>query len=166
MIAQGQQLPNATLYEFLDVATEGCSIGPNAFEVSKEIAGKKIVIFGLPGAFTPTCSAKHVPGYVAHYDALKAKGVDEIWCVSVNDAFVMGAWGKDQQVNGKVRMMADGSGEFTKKLGLELDLVARGLGIRSDRYVMIVDNGVVKHLAVEGPGKFEVSNAESALAAL
>ena len=166
MIAQGQQLPNATLYEFLDVATEGCSIGPNAFEVSKEIAGKKIVIFGLPGAFTPTCSAKHVPGYVANYDALKAKGVDEIWCVSVNDAFVMGAWGKDQQVNGKVRMMADGSGEFTKKLGLELDLVARGLGIRSDRYVMIVDNGVVKHLAVEGPGKFEVSNAESALAAL
>ena len=166
MIATGQQLPNATLYEFLDVATEGCSIGPNAFEVSKETAGKKIVIFGLPGAFTPTCSAKHVPGYVANYDALKAKGVDEIWCVSVNDAFVMGAWGKDQQVNGKVRMMADGSGEFTKKLGLELDLIARGLGIRSDRYVMIVENGVVKHLAVEGPGKFEVSNAESALAAL
>jgi peroxiredoxin (alkyl hydroperoxide reductase subunit C) len=166
MIAIGQQLPNATLYEFLDVATEGCSIGPNAFEVSKETAGKKIVIFGLPGAFTPTCSAKHVPGYVANYDALKAKGVDEIWCVSVNDAFVMGAWGKDQQVNGKVRMMADGSGEFTKKLGLELDLVARGLGVRSDRYVMIVENGVVKHLAVEGPGKFEVSNAESALAAL
>jgi len=166
MIAQGQQLPNATIYEFLDVATEGCSIGPNAFEVSKEVAGKKIVIFGLPGAFTPTCSAKHVPGYVANYDALKAKGVDEIWCVSVNDAFVMGAWGKDQHVNGKVRMMADGSGEFTKKLGLELDLTARGLGIRSDRYVMIVDNGVVKHLAVEGPGKFEVSNAESALAAL
>lgn len=166
MIATGQQLPNATLYEFLDVATEGCSIGPNAFEVSKETAGKKIVIFGLPGAFTPTCSAKHVPGYVANYDALKAKGVDEIWCVSVNDAFVMGAWGKDQQVNGKVRMMADGSGEFTKKLGLELDLIARGLGIRSDRYVMIVENGVVKHLAVEGPGQFEVSNAESALAAL
>ena len=166
MIAQGQQLPNATIYEFLDVATEGCSIGPNAFEVSKEAAGKKIVIFGLPGAFTPTCSAKHVPGYVANYDALKAKGVDEVWCVSVNDAFVMGAWGKDQQVNGKVRMMADGSGEFTKKLGLELDLTARGLGIRSDRYVMIVDNGVVKHLAVEGPGKFEVSNAESALAVL
>ena len=166
MIAQGQQLPNATIYEFLDVATEGCSVGPNAFDVSKETAGKKIVIFGLPGAFTPTCSAKHVPGYVANYDALKAKSVDEIWCVSVNDAFVMGAWGKDQQVNGRIRMMADGSGEFTKKLGLELDLTARGLGVRSDRYVMIVDNGVVKHLAVEGPGKFEVSNAESALAAL
>ena len=166
MIAQGQQLPNATIYEFLDVATEGCSVGPNAFDVSKDTAGKKIVIFGLPGAFTPTCSAKHVPGYVANYDALKAKGVDEIWCVSVNDAFVMGAWGKDQQVNGRIRMMADGSGEFTKKLGLELDLTARGLGVRSDRYVMIVDNGVVKHLADEGPGKFEVSNAESALAAL
>ena len=166
MIAQGQQLPNATLYEFLDEATEGCSIGPNAFEVSKEVAGKKIVIFGLPGAFTPTCSAQHVPGYVANYDAIKAKGVDQIWCVSVNDAFVMGAWGKDQKVNGKVRMMADGSGEFTKKLGLELDLVARGLGIRSDRYVMIVENGVVKHLAVEAPGKFEVSNAESVLKSL
>ena len=130
------------------------------------MAGKKIVIFGLPGAYTPTCSAKHVPGYVAEHDALKAKGVDEIWCVSVNDAFVMGAWGKDQGVGSKVRMMADGSGEFTKKLGLELDLTARGLGVRSDRYVMVVDNGVVKHLAVEGPGKFEVSDAASALKAL
>ena len=107
-----------------------------------------------------------MPGYVAQYDAIKAKGVDEIWCLSVNDAFVMGAWGKDQKVNGKVRMMADGSGELTKKLGLELDLTARGLGIRSQRYLMIVDNGVVKHLAVEGPGKFEVSDAASALKAL
>ena len=166
MIAVGQKLPNATLYEFMNEETEGCSLGPNAFEVEKLAAGKKIVLFALPGAFTPTCSAKHVPGYVEHFDAIKAKGVDEIWCVSVNDAFVMGAWGKDQQVNGRIRMMADGSGEFTKKLGLELDLTARGLGVRSDRYVMIVDNGVVKHLAVEGPGKFEVSNAESALTAL
>lgn len=166
MITVGQTLPDATLYEFIDTETEGCTLGPNAFSVSKLVAGKKIVIFGLPGAYTPTCSAKHVPGYVAEYDALKAKGVDEIWCISVNDAFVMGAWGKDQGVGNKVRMMADGSGEFTKKLGLELDLTARGLGVRSDRYVMIVDNGVVKHLAVEGPGKFEVSDAGSALKAL
>ena len=166
MIAVGQQLPNATIHEFLEVATEGCSVGPNAFEVSKLTAGKKIVIFGLPGAFTPTCSAQHVPGYVAHYDAIKAKGVDEIWCVAVNDAFVMGAWGKDLHVEKKVRMMADGSGEFTKNLGLELDLVARGLGVRSQRYLMILDNGVVKHLAVEAAGKFEVSDAASAIKAL
>ena len=163
MISIGQKLPQATLFEFIDIATEGCAVGPNAFEVEKLTAGKKIVIFGLPGAFTPTCSAQHVPGYVAQHDAIKAKGVDEIWCVAVNDAFVMGAWGKDQKVNGKVRMMADGSGELTKKLGLELDLMARGLGIRSQRYLMIVDNGVVKHLAVEGPGKFEVSDAASIL---
>jgi peroxiredoxin len=166
MITVGQQLPNATIHEYLDVATEGCAIGPNAFEVSKLTAGKKIVIFGLPGAYTPTCSAKHVPGYVAHAAELKAKGVDEVWCVSVNDAFVMGAWGKDQKVNGTVRMMADGSGELTKKLGLELDLTGRGMGVRSNRYMMIVDNGVVKHLAVEGPGQFEVSDAASALKAL
>lgn len=140
--------------------------GPNAFEVSKLTAGKKIVIFGLPGAFTPTCSAQHVPGYLAQYDAIKAKGVDEIWCLSVNDAFVMGAWGKDQKVNGKIRMMADGAAELTKKLGLEFDLTARGMGIRSQRYLMIVDNGVVKHLAVEAAGKFEVSDAASALKAL
>jgi peroxiredoxin (alkyl hydroperoxide reductase subunit C) len=166
MITVGQQLPNATINEYLEVATEGCAIGPNAFEVNKLTAGKKIVIFGLPGAFTPTCSAKHVPGYVTHAAELKAKGVDEVWCVSVNDAFVMGAWGKEQQVNGKVRMMADGSGELTKKLGLELDLTARGMGVRSNRYMMIVDNGVVKHLAVEGPGQFEVSDAASALKVL
>jgi peroxiredoxin (alkyl hydroperoxide reductase subunit C) len=166
MITVGQKLPDATIHEYLDVATEGCAIGPNAFEVSKLTAGKKIVMFGLPGAFTPTCSAKHVPGYVAHAAEFKAKGVDEVWCLSVNDAFVMGAWGKDQKVNGTVRMMADGSGELTKKLGLELDLTARGLGVRSNRYVMIIDNGVVKHLAVEGPGQFEVSDAASALKVL
>jgi len=163
MIAVGQKLPNATLYEFYDEATEGCAIGPNAFEVEKEVAGKKIVIFALPGAFTPTCSAKHVPSYVEHFDAIKAKGVDEIWCVSVNEAFVMGAWGRDQKVGKKIRMLGDGSGEFTKKLGLELDLVARGLGVRSDRYAMIVEDGVVKTLDREAPGKFEVSDAASIL---
>ena len=163
MIAVGQKLPNATLYEFLNEESEGCTLGPNAFEVDKLVAGKKIVIFALPGAFTPTCSAKHVPGYVEHFDAIKAKGVDEIWCISVNDPFVMGAWGRDQKVGKKIRMMGDGSGEFTKKMGLELDLMARGLGVRSDRYAMIVENGVVKSLDREAAGKFEVSDAASIL---
>jgi peroxiredoxin (alkyl hydroperoxide reductase subunit C) len=163
MIAVGQKLPNATLYEFYDEATEGCAIGPNAFEVEKETAGKKIVIFALPGAFTPTCSAKHVPGYVEHFDAIKAKGVDEIWCISVNDPFVMGAWGRDLKVGKKIRMLGDGSAEFTKKMGIELDLIARGMGVRSDRYAMIVEDGVVKTLDREAPGKFEVSDAASIL---
>jgi len=163
MIAVGQKLPNATLNEFFNEESEGCSLGPNAFEVEKLVAGKKIVIFALPGAFTPTCSAKHVPGYVEHYDAIKAKGVDEIWCISVNDPFVMGAWGRDQKVGKKIRMMADGSAELTKKLGLELDLTARGFGVRSDRYAMIVEDGVVKSLDREAPGKFEVSDAASIL---
>lgn len=163
MISVGQKLPNATLYEFYDEESEGCSLGPNAFEVEKLVPGKKIVIFALPGAFTPTCSAKHVPGYLEHYDAIKAKGVDEIWCISVNDAFVMGAWGRDQKVGKKIRMFGDGSGEFTKKMGLELDLSARGLGIRSDRYAMIIEDGVVKTLDREAPGKFEVSDAGSIL---
>jgi peroxiredoxin (alkyl hydroperoxide reductase subunit C) len=154
------------LYEFIAEETPGCTIGPNAFQVEEIIKNKKIAIFGLPGAFTPTCSAQHVPSYLKEFDAIKAKGVDEIWCISVNDAFVMGAWGKDLHVGKKVRMMSDGSGEFTKKLGLELDLIARGLGVRSQRYLMIADNGVVKHIAVEGPGKFEVSGAEAALKAL
>jgi peroxiredoxin (alkyl hydroperoxide reductase subunit C) len=143
--------------------SEGCSLGPNAFEVEKLVAGKKIVLFALPGAFTPTCSAKHVPGYVEHYDAIKAKGVEEIWCVSVNDPFVMGAWGRDQKVGKKIRMLGDGSAEFTKKLGLELDLISRGLGVRSDRYAMIIEDGVVKSLDREAPGKFEVSDAASIL---
>ncbi|QWD16386.1 peroxiredoxin [Polynucleobacter paneuropaeus] len=163
MIAVGQKLPNATLYEFIDEATEGCAMGPNTFEVEKLTAGKKIVIFALPGAFTPTCSAQHVPGYLAHYDALKAKGVDEIWCISVNDPFVMGAWGRDLKVGKKIRMFGDGSAEFTKKLGMEFDLIARGLGVRSQRYAMIVQDGVVKTLDLEAPGKFEVSDAASVL---
>lgn len=163
MIAVGQKLPNATLYEFIDEEREGCSLGPNSFEVDKLVAGKKIVIFALPGAYTPTCSAKHVPGYVEQFDALKAKGVDEVWCISVNDPFVMGAWGRDLKVGKKVRMFGDGSGEFTKKLGMEFDLTARGLGIRSQRFAMIVENGVVKYLALEAPGKFEVSDAATTL---
>ena len=163
MLKVGDKLPAGSLQEFIEVEGNGCSLGPNTFDVEKETAGKKIAIFALPGAFTPTCSAQHVPGYVKNAEALKAAGVDEIWCVSVNDAFVMGAWGRDQHTQGKVRMMADGSGTFTQATGLTLDLVARGMGVRSQRYSMLVDNGVVKTLNIEAPGKFEVSNAETML---
>lgn len=162
----GDRLPEGTLSEFIEVESEGCSLGPNTFNVSDLTKGKKIAIFGLPGAYTPTCSAKHVPGYVENAEKLKSKGVDEIWCISVNDAFVMGAWGRDQKATGVVRMMADGSATFTKALGLEFDLTAKGMGVRSQRYSMLVDDGVVKQLNVEQPGKFEVSNAETLLAQL
>lgn len=163
MLKIGDKLPAAKLQEFIEVEGNGCSLGPNTFDVEALTAGKTIAIFALPGAFTPTCSAQHVPGYVRHADALKAAGVDEIWCVSVNDAFVMGAWGRDQQTAGKVRMMADGSADFTKATGLTLDLGARGMGLRSQRYSMLVVDGVVKSLNIEAPGKFEVSNAETML---
>jgi len=162
-IKVGDTLPDATLMEFIEVEGNGCTVGPNAFKVSDIVKGKKIAVFGLPGAFTPTCSAQHVPSYLAHYDALKAKGIDEIWCLSVNDAFVMGAWARDQKAAGKVRMLADGSADFTRKLGLELDLTARGMGVRMQRFSMVVDNGVVKQINVEAPGKFEVSGAEAML---
>jgi peroxiredoxin len=163
MIKVGDKLPAGTLKEFVEVEGEGCSIGPNAFDIDKATTGKTIALFALPGAFTPTCSAKHVPGYVEKADALKAAGVDEIWCVSVNDAFVMGAWGRDQKTGGKVRMMADGSADFTKATGLTLDLSAGGMGLRSQRYSMLVVDGVVKTLNVEAPGKFEVSDAATLL---
>lgn len=162
-IQVGDKLPSATLFEFFHEETAGCSLGPNAFEVQKEAAGKTIAILALPGAYTPTCSAKHVPGFIENSDAFKAKGVDEIWCISVNDAFVMGAWGKSQGADGKVRMMADGSAEFTKKIGMEFDLTARGLGLRSQRYSMLVQDGVVKQLNLDAPGAFEVSTAEKLL---
>ena len=163
MIKVGDKLPAARLQEFIEVEGNGCSIGPNTFDVAALVAGKKIAIFGLPGAYTPTCSAKHVPGYLAQHEALKAAGIDEIWCVSVNDAFVMGAWGRDQKAGGKVRMMADGSAEFSRAIGLDQDLSARGMGVRSQRYSMLVVDGVVKALSVEAPGKFEVSDADTML---
>jgi len=163
MIQIGDKLPGGTLFEFVEVEGNGCSLGPNAFDIEKSTAGKTIALFALPGAFTPTCSAKHVPGYVEQADALRAAGVDEIWCVSVNDAFVMGAWGRDQKTAGKVRMMADGSADFARATGLVLDLTARGMGVRSNRYSMLVVDGVVKALNVEGPGKFEVSDAGTLL---
>jgi peroxiredoxin len=164
MIKVGDRLPAGSLQEYIEVEGEGCSIGPNAFDIAKSTAGKKIAIFGLPGAYTPTCSAKHVPGYVAKAGELRAAGVDEIWCVSVNDAFVMGAWGRDQHTAGQVRMMADGSAEFAKSTGLTQDLSARGMGLRSQRYSMLVVDGVVKTLNIEAPGKFEVSDAGTMLA--
>jgi peroxiredoxin len=163
MIKVGDKLPAGTLQEFIEVEGNGCTIGPNSFDIQKAAAGKTIAIFGLPGAFTPTCSAKHVPGYVARADDLKAAGVDEIWCTSVNDAFVMGAWARDQKCGGKVRMMADGSAEFAKATGLTLDLTGRGMGLRSNRYSMLVKDGAVKSLNVEAPGKFEVSDADTLL---
>jgi peroxiredoxin len=163
MIKIGDKLPGGKLQEFIEVEGNGCSVGPNTFDVGSLSAGKTIAVFGLPGAFTPTCSAKHVPGYLAEFDALRAAGVDEIWCISVNDAFVMGAWGRDQHTGGKVRMMADGSAEFTKALGLDQDLTARGMGVRSQRYSMLVKDGAVKALNVEAPGKFEVSDAQTLL---
>jgi peroxiredoxin len=163
MIKVGDTLPEGTLSEFIEVETAGCALGPNNFNVSELTKGKKIVLFGLPGAFTPTCSAQHVPGYLKHADDFKAKGIDEIWCVSVNDAFVMGAWAKDQKTQGKIRMLGDGSANWAKSLGLELDLTARNFGTRMNRCSMFVDNGVVKSLNVEAAGKFEVSNAETML---
>ena len=163
MIQVGDKLPAGKLQEFIEVEGNGCSLGPNTFDVAQLTAGKKIAVFALPGAYTPTCSAKHVPGYVEKAAALKAAGVDEIWCVSVNDAFVMGAWGRDQKTGGKVRMMADGSADFAKATGLTLDLSARGMGLRSNRYSMLVVDGVVKSLNVEAAGKFEVSDADTML---
>lgn len=164
MLKVGDKLPATKLQEFIEVEGEGCSLGPNTFEVPALTAGKKIAIFALPGAFTPTCSAKHVPGFVQNAEAFKAAGVDEIWCLSVNDPFVMGAWARDQHTAGKVRMLADGSADFAREAGLSQDLSARGMGVRSQRYSMLVEDGVVKAINVEAPGKFEVSGAETLLA--
>jgi peroxiredoxin len=163
MLTVGDKLPAGTLYEYIEVEGNGCSLGPNAFDVAKETAGKTVAVFALPGAYTPTCSAQHLPGYIQSAEALKAAGVDEIWCLSVNDAFVMGAWGREQGAAGKVRMMADGSAAFTQATGLTLDLSARGMGLRSQRYSMLVRDGVVKTLNVEAGGKFEVSDAQTML---
>jgi len=165
-IKVGDRVPDGNLTEMIDTERPGCTIGPNSFSVSDITKGKKIAVFGLPGAFTPTCSARHVPSYVQNFDKLRAKGVDEIWCVAVNDAFVMGAWGKEHNSGDNVVMLGDGSAEFTKAIGLELDRVKEGMGIRSQRYSMIVDNGVVTALNVEKPGEYAVSSAEAMLAAL
>ncbi len=140
--------------------------GPGAISTDEIFSGKKVAIFGLPGAFTPTCSAKHLPGFVQNADALKAKGIDTIVCLAVNDAFVMGAWGKDQNVGDHVMMVADGSANFTKAAGLELDLTDRGLGLRCQRFSMVVDDGEVKSLHIDEAGGFEETSAEVMLGEL
>ena len=163
MIKVGDTLPAVTLAEYSEVEGNGCSIGPNPVDIAKAAAGKTVAVFAVPGAFTPTCSAKHVPSYLQNYDAMKAAGVDEIWCLSVNDPFVMGAWARDQKTDGKVRMLADGDAAFAKATGLTLDLTGKGLGLRSNRYSMLVKDGKVVALNVEAPGKFEVSDAATLL---
>jgi len=155
-IKVGDKIPAATLMQFKDG-------GPKPVKTDEFFAGKKVVLFALPGAFTPTCSAKHLPGFLQNADAIKKKGIDEIACVSVNDAFVMNAWGEQQQAGGKVAMLADGNGDFTRAMGLELDGSRFGMGKRSQRYSMLVDNGVVKALNVEEGGAFSVSSAEHIL---
>ena len=140
--------------------------GPKEVDTAELFAGKTVVLFGVPGAFTPTCSAKHLPGFVQSADAYKAKGVDVIACMAVNDAFVMGAWGKDQGITDQVVMLADGAAAFTKALGLEFDLTARGLGVRCQRFALVAKNGKVTHVGVEAPGAFEVSKAEEVIKAV
>jgi peroxiredoxin len=162
MIKIGDRLPDATLFESVEFG-EACPVSPSPVVVADATKGKKIVVFGLPGAYTPTCSAKHVPGYVQHLDALKSKKVDEVWCVSWNDGYVMAAWGREEKAIGKIRFLGDGNGELTTKLGLEVDLTKAGLGKRMRRFSMLVEDGVVKQLNVEESGKFEVSNAETML---
>jgi peroxiredoxin (alkyl hydroperoxide reductase subunit C) len=158
-IAVGDKIPPAKLMAALPA-------GPREMSTEEIFGGKKVVLFAVPGAFTPTCSAKHLPGFVEHVDAIRAKGVDTVACMSVNDVFVMTAWAKDQKVGENILMLADGSGAFTKALGLELDLIARGLGVRSQRFALIAEDGRVTHLAVEQPGGFDVSRAEAVLEAL
>lgn len=162
-IQVGESLPHGILQEYQAMEAEGCRIGPNDFVVTERARGKRVLLFGLPGAFTPTCSAKHIPGYLEQHAALMAAGIDEIWCLSVNDAFVMHAWGLDQHVGDKIRMLADGNADYTRQLGLELDLTGRGMGWRSQRYAMLVADGVVQWLAVEPPGQFGVSSAAAVL---
>lgn len=158
----GDQIPEATLYESTEFG-EACPVSPGKVSVTEALKNKRVVIFGLPGAYTPTCSAKHVPGYVEALPQLKAKGVDEVWCISVNDGYVMAAWGRDEKAIGKIRMLGDGSGDLTKKLGLELDLNGAGMGLRMKRFSAFVDNGIVKQLNIEAPSKFEVSDAATML---
>ena len=159
MIEVGDMIPDVAV-------TAATAQGPKEVSTGEVFRGKKVVMFAVPGAFTPTCSARHLPGYLQNVDALKGKGVDEVVCLAVNDAFVMGAWARDQGVDGRLLMLADGSCAFTKALGLELDLTARGLGTRAQRFALVAEDGRVTHLAVEQPGGFDVSKAESVLAAL
>jgi glutaredoxin/glutathione-dependent peroxiredoxin len=158
----GDRIPDATLAESTEFG-EACPVSPSSVSVAEATKGKRIVIFGVPGAYTPTCSAKHLPGYLQELAALRAKGVDEVWCVSVNDGYVMAAWGRDLKAIGKLRMLGDGGAVFAKKLGLDVDLAQFGLGVRMQRCSLLVEDGVVKQVNVEQPGKFEVSDAATVL---
>ena len=158
-IKAGDRMPSGTF----GVMTDS---GPGAMSTDELFSGKKVVLVSVPGAFTPTCSMNHLPGFVDHADEIKGKGVDTIACMAVNDVFVMDAWGKDRHVDDKVLMLADGNGEYTRALGLEMDGSKFGLGLRGKRFAMVVEDGVAKHVAVEQPGKFEVSKAEAILEAL
>jgi peroxiredoxin len=158
-IQPGDKIPSLTLYQ-------KTADGVGEISTDEIFNGKKVVVFALPGAFTPTCSASHLPGYVVKSDEIFARGVDSIVCLSVNDAFVMSAWGEQHNVEDRVMMIADGSAEFTLAVGLELDLIANGMGMRSQRYAMVINDGVVEILNVEAPGKFEVSDADTILASL
>jgi peroxiredoxin len=160
MIKIGDKIPDATLTESTEFG-DACPTSPHNVSVAEATKGKRVIIFGLPGAFTPTCSAQHVPGYVAKLDALKSKKVSEVWCVSVNDGYVMAAWGRELGAIGKVRMLGDGSAELAKKLGLDRDIP--GMGTRMKRFSMLIDDGVVKQLNVEESGKFAVSDADTML---
>ena len=163
-IKAGDKLPDGKLTESTEFdSTTHCAMAPKEVQVAEAAKGKQIAIFGLPGAYTPTCSAKHVPSYLSNRDKLMAKGVNEIWCVAVNDGFVMAHCGRDQKALGKIRFLGDGSAQWAKALGLEIDRTAVGMGMRMQRFSMLVDSGVVKQVNVEGPGKFEVSDAETML---
>lgn len=163
VIKVGEKLPDAIVTETTEFG-EACPVGPQKLSVAEQAKGKRVVVFGVPGAYTPTCSAKHLPGYVQSVDALRAKGVDEVWCVSVNDGFVMAAWGREHDAIGRVRMLGDGSAELTRKLGLDTDIP--GMGVRSRRFSMLVEDGVVTRVNVEEAGKFLVSNVETMVAQL
>ena len=155
-ISVGEKMPSGTL-------TTMTADGPKPVSTDELFAGKKVVLFSVPGAFTPTCSMKHLPGFVAQAEALKAQGVDTVVCTAVNDVFVMSAWGKSANADDKVLMAADGNGDYVRSLGLELDASGFGMGKRGQRFSVVVDNGVATHVNIEGPGEFTVSNAETAL---
>ena len=159
MISQGQKIPSVTI-------KQGTPEGPADVDPAQLFAGKKVIMFSLPGAFTPTCSAKHLPGYVAKLGELKAQGIDMVACLSVNDAWTMQAWAKEHDAVGKIVMLADGAATFSKALGIDADLSAHGMGVRARRGVMMIDDGVVKSIEMEAPGKFEVSSAEACLLSL
>ncbi len=162
----GQTLPDLQVYEFAGGDNTSLEVGPKVWRLPDLAFKKKILVIGLPGAFTSLCSSSHVPGYLKHYQAFKDLGFDELWCISVNDAYVMHAWGKALNVDGRIRMLGDGSAEFARAMDVTLDLTDKGLGVRSDRFAMVLDNGEITHFVREEPGLFQMTDAVSILALL